>query len=148
MVPRELCFAPVSLGRLCHCWQLCWRSIFDRIRASVFGTSILDISEQTSHDLFFVFINTGWLRNPAPVGRLFVPLRSHYVKSIKKCFIGIPIVTNWCRISQPSTVCGPWPTTNCCFSAVEVLGQLMDVVATSEEAHPGTKTIQEDKKSS
>ena len=45
--------------------------------------------------------NIGWWQNPEPVGRLLnTHLQSHYVQ----WFIGIPIVTNWCRISQPSTV--------------------------------------------
>ena len=64
-----------------------------------------------------------------------------------RVYVNLPEGTNWCRISQPSTVM--WPLTYPRSAVVfrlgsEVLGQLMDVVATSEEAqelgrgdHPG-----------
>ena len=50
----------------------------------------------------------GWLQNPAPVGLWFIPFNP----IIFRMFHSYLTVANWCRISQPSTVCpsifGTW----------------------------------------
>ena len=82
-----------------------YRMAGDSLSLADISSIILNILKLSPFLCFCSSNYSGWLRNPAPVGRWLIP-----EKKKKTCFTAVhknpnvPIVTNWCRISQPSTI--------------------------------------------